>query len=244
MQQIEIPAIPRLGLVGSFMMYGFGAALLYLATRFLIPLIRQTTHVEPLIAWFIAAGVGVFLPLIAIAALLLAAEGPRNVGALLDRLWLRWLSRTDNVCLFMGAAVILILSAPLVVALAHTYGRSAFTPDFLAFEPLTKGRYWILAAWLPFFVLNMLGEAFVWHSVMLPRQVQTFGGSAWLISGLGWGLFHVALPWQILLSLGPTVFVIPYIVQRRANVWIGVALHVLVNAGGFLGIALGLLSPT
>ena len=226
------------------MMYGFGAALLYVATRFLIPLIRQTTQVEAVIAWFIAAGVGVFLPLVAAAVFLLATEGHRKVGALAARLWLRSISRTDSVWLFAGAAVIIILSAPLVAVLVHTYGRNAFTPDFLAFEPLSKGRYWILVAWLPFFAVNMLGEAFVWHSVMLPRQVQTFGRSAWLINGLGWGIFHVALPWQILVSLVPTVFVIPFVVQRQTNVWIGVVLHVLVNASGFLGVALGLASAT
>jgi len=65
-----------------------------------------------------------------------------------------------------------------------------------------------------------------------------------LINGLGWGIFHVALPWQILVSLVPTVFVIPFVVQRQTNVWIGVVLHVLVNASGFLGVALGLASAT
>ena len=242
-RRVEASGVPRLGFVGSLAMYGYGAALLYLAIRFLIPFILANTHVEPVIAWFLAAGVGVFLPLIMAAAFLLFTEPPRHLAALYARLWLHRMSRSDWRWTLAGAVVIAVLSAPVAAILIHTYGRNAFRPDFLQFEPLRSGRYWILAAWLPFFAVNMLGEAFVWHSVMLPRQVQSFGGSAWIISGLGWGLFHVAL-WQILLSLFPTLFVIPYIVQRRANVWTGVILHILVNGPGFLAVALGVASAT
>jgi hypothetical protein len=230
---------PGLGVAGSLAMYGCGAALLYAATRFLIPFIVDHTHVEPIVAWFLGAGGAVFLPLIIIAVLLLLAERCRGVIALERRLWLRRMTLADWVWTVTGSIAIVSLSVPTIAVLAHRYGTSAFIPDFLSFEPLTSGRYWILAAWLPFFGLNILGEAFVWHSVMLPRQVQSFGWSAWCISGVGWGLFHVALPWQILLSLAPTLFIIPYLVQRRANTWIGVALHVLVNGSGFLAVALG-----
>ena len=229
---------PGLGVAGSLAMYACGAALLYAATRLLIPFIVHHTHVEPIVAWFIGAGAAVFLPLITIAVLLLLAEGHRGVVALERRLWLRRMTLADCGWTVTGSVAILVLSAPVIAVLVHNYGEKSFTPDFLSFDPLTSGRCWILAAWLPFFGLNMLGEAFVWHSVMLPRQVQSFGGSAWFISGVGWGLFHVALPWQILLSLAPTLFIIPYLVQHRANIWIGVVLHALVNAPGFVAVVL------
>ena len=235
----ETPAPPRLGLLGSLAMYGCGAALLYAAIRFLIPLTLENTHLEPIVAWFIVAGAGVFLPLSLVATFVLLTESRWNFASLRARLWLRRMSCPDWGWTLAGALVIIVLSGPLIAHLARAYGRSRFTPDFLGLEPLTSGRYWILAAWLPFFVVNMLAEAFVWHSVMLPRQVQSFGGMAWLISGLGWGLFHIALPWQILLSLAPTLFVIPYVIQRRENVWTGVVLHVIVNAPGFLAVTLG-----
>jgi CAAX prenyl protease-like protein len=230
---------PRLGVAGSLAMYGCGAALLYVTTRFLIPFIVHHTHVEPIVAWFIGAGAAVFFPLITIAVLLLLAEGRRGVIAVERRLWLRRMTLADWGWTVAGSVAIVVLSAPVIAVLVHKYGESSFTPDFLSFDPLASGRCWILAAWLPFFGLNMLGEAFVWHSVMLPRQVQSFGSSAWFISGLGWGFFHLALPWQILLSLAPTLFIIPYVVQRRANTWIGVVLHALVNAPGFLAVVLG-----
>src|SRR5215510_4699098 len=40
-----------------------------------------------------------------------------------------------------------------------------------------SSRYWILGAWLPFFVLNIVGEEFTWRGVALPRQEAAFGGS-------------------------------------------------------------------
>jgi len=230
---------PGLGLSGSLLIYGVGAVLLYIATRFLIRLIVLQTGIEPVIAWFIAAGVAVFLPLILIATLMLAIERGRGYQHIVDRLWIRQMSGTDWRWTLTGVAVIALTSTPLVAVLTHLYGKRGFIPPFLAFEPLTSERYWILAVWLPFFALNMLGEAFVWHAVMLPRQVESFGKSAWVVSGAGWMLFHLALPWQRLLSLTPTMFVIPYLVQRRRSIWIGVILHAFVNGPGFIAIAFG-----
>ena len=231
---------PPLGVTSSTAIYGFGAALLYLATRFVIPLIAKRTAVEPVVAWFIAAGLGVFLPLILVGSFLLMLEHRKDSVCLSRRLWLRRMSRTDWRRVLVGVGLIVVLSAPLVAALTHIYGKSGFTPAFLTFKPLTPDRLWILGAWVPFFALNMLGEAFIWHAVMLPRQVRSFAEHAWVISGLGWAVFHLALPWQILASLAPTIFVIPYLVQRTANVWVAVVLHVFVNGPGFLAVAFGL----
>ena len=91
----ETSAVPRLGLVGSFTMYGCGAALLYSAIQFLIPFFLANTHVEPIIAWFLAAGLGVFLPLIIAAAVLVQTEPRRQLATLRARLWLHPMSRPD-----------------------------------------------------------------------------------------------------------------------------------------------------
>ena len=64
--------------------------------------------------------------------------------------------------------------------------------------------------------------------------------NASLVSGSGWALFHSPLPWQIVLSLLPTILVIPCLVQHRANVWVGVVLHVMANCPGFIAVAFGL----
>jgi hypothetical protein len=236
----ETMKIKPLGLKQSAAIYCVGAALLYLATRIVIPWLVEQHRLEPVVAWFIAAAFGVFMPLVVIGALLIWREPPQPVsGWLTRRLWLRPMLREDWLWTLAGASAIAFLSAPMIALFVHLYGRAGFTPSFLAFEPLGHGRMWILAVWLPFFLVNMLGEAFIWHAVMLPRQVRSFGKWAWLLSGFGWAMFHVALPWQILVSLIPTIFVIPYLIQRRANLWIGVVLHVFVNGPGFIAVAFG-----
>ena len=119
-------------------------------------------------------------------------------------------------------------------------GEAISPPSFMAFEPLTPGRYWILAAWLPFFVLNIVGEEFIWRGVVLPRQEVAFGGKAWLVNGILWLLFHAAFPWQVLLALVPITLILPYVVQRRRNTWPGVVIHAGFGGMGFLALAFGL----
>ena len=235
-EEAEPAPAPRMGVAASLAMYGGGAALLWVAIRFSIPWLVSMTGVEPVVAWFVAAGAGMLLPLVAAAWLILAAEGAPSWR----RLWLRPMNRGDWASMGLGALAITVLTAPILWLLLQRYGRDVLSPDFLTFNALTRERMWILAAWLPFFAINMLGEAFVWHAVMLPRQEQTFGRFAWLVSGAGWALVHIAMPWQIIVLLAPTLAVIPFVVQRRRNVWIGVALHMLVNGPGFLAVAFGL----
>ena len=138
-----------------------------------------------------------------------------------------------------------------LVIIASTTGASVFAlrwlsleeglhPRFMAFGPLASGRYGILVAWLPFFVLNILGEELVWRGVVLPRQEVASGDNAWVYHGLGWWLMHAAFPWQVLLNLLPTALVLPYVAQRRRSTMVGIVIHAVLNGGGFLAIAFDL----
>jgi membrane protease YdiL (CAAX protease family) len=60
-------------------------------------------------------------------------------------------------------------------------------PPFMSFDPLTPGRYWILLIWVPYWVLNIMGEEILWRGTMLPRQELAFGKWAWLFHGIGLG---------------------------------------------------------
>jgi len=111
----------------------------------------------------------------------------------------------------------------------------------MSFEPLTAGRYWLLAVWFPYWILNIMGEEILWRGVMLPRQELAFGNKTWIVHGLGWGLFHIAFGWQLLITLLPILFIQSYVVQQRKNSWIGVIVHAGINGPGFLAIAFGLL---
>jgi membrane protease YdiL (CAAX protease family) len=237
----ETDRLPALGLVGSVAVFGAGALLLFLTTRLAVPAFVSATGAETVVAWFLAASTVLFVPLLLIAALLLHRErhpaGPGSWGA---RLWLRPMNAGDWRWAIGGLAAVGVLTGGIGVALGALSDNTKLHPSFMAFEPLGPGRFWILGVWLPFFVLNIVGEEFVWRGVVLPRQEVAFRGWAWLVNGVLWLLFHAAFPWQVLVTLVPITLILPYVVQRRRNTWIGVAIHAAFGAMGFLALAFGL----
>ena len=141
----------------------------------------------------------------------------------------------------VGLVLVGVFSMIIMKGLEFMIGKFDHSPAFMSFEPLTKGRYWLLLVWVPYWILNILGEEFLWRGVMLPRQEVAFGKHAWLIHGFGWGLFHIAFGWQLLITLIPLIFIQSYIVQRTKNSWIGVIMHGGLNGPSFIAICFGLI---
>lgn len=119
----------------------------------------------------------------------------------------------------------------------------ATTPPFLQGLNLAQGTGSpvLLATWVVFFAFNILGEELFWRGYILPRQELAFGSRAWMINGALWALFHLSFGWSLLLMLLPLLFVAPWPVQRRRNVWLGIILHGLYNGVPSLLLALGVL---
>jgi membrane protease YdiL (CAAX protease family) len=232
---------PPLGLVGSAALFGAAALLLFLTTRLAVPALVSATGAEPVVMWFQAASTILFGLLLLTSALLLSRErrsgrpGPRAA-----RLRLRPMGGGDWCWTVGGFATIGALTGGVGAVLGMLPEGTKVHPSFMAFEPLGPGRYWILGAWLSFFLLNIVGEEFVWRGVVLPRQEVAFGRRAWLVNGVLWLLFHAAFPWQVLVTLVPNTLILPYIVQRRRNTWIRVVIHAAFGGAGFLVIAFGL----
>jgi membrane protease YdiL (CAAX protease family) len=232
---------PAMGLVSSAALFGAGALLLFVTTQVAVPALVSATGAETVVVWFLAASIVLFGPLLLLAALLLYRERhPGRPGAWGTRLWLRPMNGGDWLWAVGGFAAIGVLTGGIGVTLGMLAEGTQLHPSFMAFEPLGPGRYWILGAWLPFFVLNIVGEEFVWRGVVLPRQEVAFGGRAWLVNGLLWLLFHAAFPWQVLLTLVPITLILPFVVQRRRSTWIGVVIHAGFGTMGFLTLAFGL----
>ena len=232
---------PPLGLVGSAAVFGVGALLLFLTTRVAVPTLVSATGAEPVVMWFLAASTVLFGPLLLTAALLLYRERrPGRPGSWRARLRLRPMNGGDWLWTVGGFAAVGVLTGVIGAALGMLPDGRKLHPSFMAFEPLGPGRYWILGAWLPFFMLNIVGEEFIWRGVVLPRQEAAFGEKAWLVNGAFWLLFHAAFPWQVLLTLVPITLILPYVVQRRRSIWAGVVIHAGFGGMGFLALAFGL----
>jgi membrane protease YdiL (CAAX protease family) len=233
--------VPPLALAGSAALFGAGALLLFLTTRVAIPALVSVIGAKTVVMWFLAASVVLFGPLLLAAALLLYRErAAGRFGSLGVRLRLGAMDGGDWRWAVGGLTAIGVLTAGIAATLRMLQLEEGLHPWFMAFEPLGPGRYWILGAWLPFFVLNIVGEEFVWRGVALPRQEVAFGKRAWLVNGILWLLFHAAFPWQVLVTLVPITLILPYVVQRRRSTWIGVVIHAGFGAMGFIALAFGL----
>ena len=233
--------LPPLGLASSTGLFGAGAFFLVLATRLVIPALVSATGAEPVVAWFVAASVCVFAPLLFLGAWLLHREGSlAKPGLWGGRLRFRPTGAHHWLWSLGGLAAVSLSSAGIVTLLGRLPGELSLHPWFMAVEPLTPGRYWILAVWLPFWGLNILAEEVVWRGVVLPRQEMAFGKWAWLVNGTGWLLFHAAFPWQVVVTLVPITLILPFVVQRLGNTWAGVIIHAGLNGPGFLALAFGL----
>jgi CAAX protease family protein len=237
----EVKSPPPLGLGTTAILFGGGALLLFFATRVVVPALTSFAGTEPVVMWFIAASICLFIPMLLAGAWLLLQEMPPGAsGSWQGRLRLHPMSGRDLLWALGGLVAVALLAAGCVAILQAVSREAGLQPSFMTVKPLTPERYWILAAWLPFFVLNILGEEFVWRGVVLPRQEIAVGGGAWLLNAIGWWLMHLAFPWQVLLTLVPTAFVVPYVAQRTRNTWPGVIIHAGLNGSGFLLLAFGL----
>ncbi len=234
--------LQKLGVISSLAIYLPAAALLYFSTKFLIPYLSMVTGLETIIFWFVVAGLGVFTPLIITSLIILKNEGnciTKNV--IINRLRFHKLKKTDIVASIIGLIAVGIISGLVMKTLEIFIGKFDHSPSFMSFEPLSEGRYWLLILWFPYWLLNILGEELLWHGVMLPRQELVFGKYTWFVHGLGWGLFHVAFGWQLLITILPLIFIQSYIVQKTKNSWTGVIMHAGLNGPSFIAICFGLI---
>jgi membrane protease YdiL (CAAX protease family) len=233
---------PPLGWGKTVLLFGGAGVLLYAGTHLVIPWLSTASGLEAVVCWFLVGGLGVFLPLVILGLLFLWGEARAGrIPEMRSRLWLRPMNKGDWWWTLAALVVIGALSSGIQTGLqVFVPGGADLHPPFMTLEPLSAGRYWILAAWAPFWLLNILGEEFLWRGVMLPRQESAFGAKAWMANAAGWLLFHAAFGWQLMLVLLPIILLLPLVVQWRKNLWVGVVIHAGLNGPGFLAVAFGL----
>lgn len=76
--------------------------------------------------------------------------------------------------------------------------------------------------------------------ILLPRQELALGRWAWLVNTVGWALFHVPFGVPTVAVIWPLLLILPYIVWRQRNTWIGIIVHAALNGPGFVAVAFGL----
>lgn len=191
------------------------------------------------LAWFIAGG-AVFLGLTLTALVALRRDSyHRAREAVVERCRFHRLDRRAGLWAAGATVAVLALTVLVQLILQRTLPGFSPQPPFMHMTALAPNERWVLLAWLPMFVLNILGEELLWHGYVLPRNVARFGPRAWLVNGTGWLLFHLPFGAQLLLLLLPIVFIETWAVQKSGNTWVGVIIHAVVNGPAFVAIALG-----
>ena len=231
-----------LRLMPSTLIFVSAAMLLGVMTHLYIPFLSEVTGLESIIFWFICGGLGVFTPLIIADVMMLRKEGGKfTKETFVERLRFRPMTRRDWRYSLLALVVIGLLTSGIMIAMQVLFSDFNHTPSFMTLDPLSPGRYWLLLAWLPYWLLNIGDEEFFWRGVLLPRQEKTLEDKTWILHGTGWAIFHIAFGWQLLVMLLPLLYIEPYVVQKTQNTWTGVFLHGVINGPSFIAIALGII---
>ncbi len=123
----------------------------------------------------------------------------------------------------------------------HIWPMLPSHPDFIPVQALEPNEYYILALWVPFFVLNIIGEELWWRGFIQTRQEVLFGSRTWLVQGILHTGFHLSFGLGVIFLLLPVVFLIPWAVQRTGNTCTGMVVHAGINGPAFLALTLGLI---
>lgn len=237
---------PKSVMIESLWYFLGGAIALFIAVQYGIPYLHQSYGVAPLIGWWLASGIIVFALFV---GALLAARYRTNATSIRETLLvlnIRTVTKTDTAWAFGGLLGVVLLTGIVVITFDKLFSLNLLSQDsytsFLRMEKLRPDRYWLFLAWLPYFIFNIVGEELMWRGYLLPRQSAALGRNAWVLNGFLWAIFHVGIGWRIAIVLLPIEFVVPYVVQKRQNTWLGIVIHGLYNGSGFVMVALGVVA--
>ena len=239
----EAAQVPKLPLWGSVILFAIPTICLWLATRIGIPWLQERIAGPDILCWFVAGGL-VFFGLFVAAIIGFWIEKRRLPDTTFaTRFRFRPVTRSDVIYTLVALAICSLASGVIFVlwmgiaGLTTTIGPPKLTPPFIQMEPVTQQTLWVLAAWLPLFFFNITGEELWWRGYILPRQEQEHGKPAWLVHAAGLTLFHLPLGVDLAILLLPFLAALPWVVQKRQNLWTGFLFHGLLNGGGFLAVA-------
>lgn len=244
-----------MGLRGTLLFFGIPGALMALGVRYFVP--RAESWGWPrIVSYPLFLWLPIVVLILGVLAIYLQ-QGAGNTGtsrrrSLATRFRFRRLTRREWLLTGVGFLAVQALELLLIptrrwlARLEVVGGWQPFAPPpgtpklfdpFFNLEggldsffgvPL-EGNWWILAFWAGWLVVNIGGEELLWRGYALPLQERVFGRHAWLVNGLSWNLLvHAFMPWGYL-TLLPISLILPYLVQRQQNSWIGVIIHGLGN---------------
>ena len=173
----EIGIPDRIGLGLSVILFAVPGLVLWLSTAVLLPGLVARGW-QPLAAWFAAGGL-VVAGLLAAALIAAAMAAPRiSPGAIAEQLRIRPMSGGDWRVGVVALAVAVALTAMIYVFNARVWPQLPPQPVFMQIEALKPAQFYLLALWVPFFALNIIGEELWWRGFIQPQRETEAGESS------------------------------------------------------------------
>lgn len=111
------------------------------------------------------------------------------------------------------------------------------TPEF-------QGQWWLLGVVLISHLFNyILGEAFLWHGVLLPKMQGVFGRYDWVANGVLFGFYHLHKPWA-LPSIIATNLAYSWPARRFRSNWMAIIVHGVEGLPGLVMVLVVILGMT
>lgn len=193
------------------------------------------------IAWFLLVGLGVFLPMLIVAVVMAAKDcSTPSLDSMVQRLRLERLSPREGAITIAAIVFIMVLGGGVVLLGERIIPGYSPMPAIGDMPVLGPGEYWVLGAWFPFFLLNILGEELYWRGYLMPRQQAWSPGRGWWLHALCWLLFHLPLGLNMVLFVIPTIGIQTIVVWHLKKTWSGIIIHGVLGGAGFIAVALGL----
>jgi membrane protease YdiL (CAAX protease family) len=232
----------------SIFLFGIPAVIFFILVNYLIPFINTELNIDPILVWFLVGGAGIFIPLFIITFILLKRE-QYNLTKEIIVLRLRltkpgkreiYISLLAALCCFIFSGLIITIYN-FISDGTQLFGHLNTSPGFLEYSPSNSNPLLVLAIWIPFFFFNIFGEELLWRGFILPGQILYHGKSAWILNAILWLLFHLCFGFGLILTLLPILFILPYLVQKYKNTWIGIFIHALYNGPIFILLTAGVI---
>jgi membrane protease YdiL (CAAX protease family) len=197
-----------------------------------------------IMAYIISAGTGLFI-LLVLALVLYKLENNNNVS-LINRFRLKYLTKSDIIAVLIGVLLILLFDG-LIFAFDNLLSNNlnismelSKLPKFTGMDQSIRNEYSIIPVYLLYLFFNIFGEELLWRGYLLPLQEIVLNRYAWVFNAIFWMIFHAIFGISIIMMI-PLLFILPFFVQRQKNTWVGILMHSITGAIGFISIIQGIL---
>lgn len=232
----------KMDFIDSLLFFGIPGLLMYLRIYFLAPVLTQ--HGVPLIVSWPALiwGPIVILFIIVFASFFLNPDRQ----SFKERYRFRKLTKKEwliTLGAFIGVQVLELALTPTGAFFSQFqfFSLPEGIPDLFnptleiekglsqLFGVSLQGNWWLILFWLGWLIINIGCEEILWRGYALPLQEKYFGKYAWLVNGICWNLLiHFFMRWNFIVFI-PSSLIIPYLVQKYKNTWIGIIIHGIGN---------------